>query len=83
MKFRLLTYNILKGGTGREALIAHVINSCTPDLVLLQEATRPSTIERIAGDTGMGQWSAGNPFCLARRFFVPFSKSGIMTRHRL
>jgi len=58
VKFRLLTYNILKGGTGREPLIAHVINSCAPDLVLLQEATRPSTVERIAGDTGMVQWSA-------------------------
>ena len=58
MTFRLLTYNILKGGTGREALIAHVINSCTPDLVLLQEATRPSTVERIARDTDMVQWSA-------------------------
>jgi len=58
VKFRLLTYNIRKGGTGREALIAHVINSCTPDLVLLQEATRPSTVERIARDTDMVQWSA-------------------------
>jgi len=58
VKYRLLTYNIRKGGTGREALITDVINACTPDLVLLQEATRPSTIERIAGDTGMVQWSA-------------------------
>ena len=58
MNFRLLTYNIWKGGTGREALMTQVINACAPDVVLLQEATNPSTIERIAGATGMVQWNA-------------------------
>ena len=57
MTFRLLTYNILKGGTGREALIAQVINSCTPDLVLLQEATDPGNVERLAQATGMADWN--------------------------
>ncbi len=43
--FRLLTYNILHGGRGRILPIAAVINSCAPDLVLVQEATDPATLE--------------------------------------
>ena len=53
MKFRLLTYNILRGGGDRLGLIADVINSCTPDLVLLQEASDPVNVEKLAASTGM------------------------------
>lgn len=56
--FRLLTYNIMRGGAGRTTAIAAVINGCAPDLVLLQEATDPANVERIAGLTGMGEWRA-------------------------
>lgn len=56
MTFRLLTYNILHGGVGRTNAIAAVINACSPDLVLMQEATSPGNVERIAGLTGMGEW---------------------------
>jgi exodeoxyribonuclease-3 len=56
MTFRLLTYNILKGGIGRAQLIANVINSCAPDLVLVQEATDPATLEKIAELTQMAEW---------------------------
>jgi len=56
MMFRLLTYNILHGGTGRVDAIAEVINSCAPDLVLLQEATNPANVERLAAATGMADW---------------------------
>jgi len=56
MIFRLLTYNILKGGTGRAPLIAKVINSVVPDLVLVQEATDPATLEKIAELTQMSEW---------------------------
>jgi exodeoxyribonuclease-3 len=55
---RLLTYNILRGGRGRESAIGAVVNRCSPDLVVLQEATDPSAIERIAAATGMTQWAA-------------------------
>jgi exodeoxyribonuclease III len=58
MTFRLLTYNILHGGGGRADAIAAVINACTPDLVLLQEASDPAAIERIAAATGMSDWKA-------------------------
>jgi endonuclease/exonuclease/phosphatase family metal-dependent hydrolase len=53
MMFRLLTYNILHGGGGRVDAIAQVINACAPDLVLLQEATNPANVERLAIATGM------------------------------
>ena len=55
MTFRLLTYNILQGGAGRVEQIAKVINSCAPDLVLLQEATSPATVEQLAQLTGMAE----------------------------
>jgi len=58
MMFRLMTYNIRRGGRGREAPIAAVINGCAPDLVLLQEATDPRSVERIAAATGMEEWRA-------------------------
>lgn len=53
MMFRLLTYNILHGGGDRVDAIARVINSCGPDLVLLQEATNPANVDRLAIATGM------------------------------
>jgi exodeoxyribonuclease-3 len=45
---KVLSYNIKVGGVGREELIASVINADTPDIVLLQEATRPTSVRRIA-----------------------------------
>jgi exodeoxyribonuclease-3 len=56
--FRLLTYNIQRGGHGRVGAIAAVINGCAPDLVLLQEATDPGNVERLAEATGMAEWRA-------------------------
>jgi exodeoxyribonuclease-3 len=56
--FRLMTYNIRHGGRGREAAIAAVVNACAPDLVLLQEATDPRSIEQIAEATAMEEWRA-------------------------
>jgi exodeoxyribonuclease-3 len=53
MTFRLLTYNILHGGTGRIDAIAAVINMCAPDLVLLQEATDAASVERLGSATAM------------------------------
>jgi endonuclease/exonuclease/phosphatase family metal-dependent hydrolase len=58
VKLRLLTYNIRYGGVGRVAPIARVINACAPDLVLLQEATRPAIVEELAAATGMPVWRA-------------------------
>jgi hypothetical protein len=50
---RILSYNILRGGVGREQPLAAVINEQAPDIVILQEATRPDVVERLAQATGM------------------------------
>lgn len=68
--FRLLTYNICRGGGGREDAIAQVISSCSPDVVLLQEATVPAAVERIARAAGLEHWRAytrQSLACLSRR----------------
>ena len=53
MTFRLLTYNIQRGGVGRVDTIAAIINSCSPDVVILQEATRPEVVAALADQTRM------------------------------
>jgi endonuclease/exonuclease/phosphatase family metal-dependent hydrolase len=55
---RLLSYNIRYGGSGREAAIASMVRAASPDLVLLQEATAPPVVERLAAETGMTQWGS-------------------------
>ena len=58
MSFRLLSYNIRHGGSGREAHIAAVVSSCRPDLVVFQEATNPAVVDRVAQLCGMAQCGA-------------------------
>jgi len=53
-----MSYNIRYGGRGREEALASVIRACRPDLVVLQEATRPAVVERLAGLTGLTRWGA-------------------------
>ena len=55
---RVLSYNILHGGTGRAPRIAAVIRDAAPDLVLLQEAIDPAVVADLARETGMGTWGA-------------------------
>jgi endonuclease/exonuclease/phosphatase family metal-dependent hydrolase len=55
---RLLSYNIRFGGAGREDALAAAIAARQPDLVVLQEATRPDVVERLAAATGMKTWAA-------------------------
>ena len=58
MSFKLLSYNIRHGGSGREEHIAAVVASCQPDLVVFQEATRPAVVARVAQLCGMAQCGA-------------------------
>ena len=58
MTFRILSYNVRRGGSGREAVLAAVIRSSSADIVVLQEATRPDVVERVAQDAGMQQWAS-------------------------
>jgi exodeoxyribonuclease III len=55
---RLLSYNIRHGGRGREAAIGAIVSAAAPDVVVLQEASRPDVVEQIARETGMAQWGA-------------------------
>ena len=63
--FRLLSYNIRHGGTGREAVLAEVIRGAAPDVVILQEARKPAVVERLAHETGMAQWGSRDGQSLA------------------
>jgi exodeoxyribonuclease-3 len=55
---RLLSYNIQRGGAGREDALLSVIRACAPDIVVFQEATRPAVIERLATQASMPFWAA-------------------------
>ncbi len=58
MTLKLLSYNIRFGGLGREDALADVIKTVAPDLVVFQEATHPSVIERLSKATGLSFWAA-------------------------
>ena len=55
---RILSYNIRRGGVGREVALASVICAVHTDIVVLEEAIRPDVVERLALDTGMRHWSS-------------------------
>jgi exodeoxyribonuclease-3 len=55
---RLLSYNIRRGGAGREEALLGVIAPCRPDIVVFQEATQPAVISRLAAHAGMPHWAA-------------------------
>jgi endonuclease/exonuclease/phosphatase family metal-dependent hydrolase len=50
---RVATYNLRFGGAGRKASIAAVLSSLTPDVVVLQEATDPSTVAWVGQEVGL------------------------------
>lgn len=55
---RLLSYNIRRGGAGREQALLDVIRPCAPDIVVFQEATEPAVIERLSKESGLIYWAA-------------------------
>ncbi len=50
---RILSYNILVGGTGRVNQLAQMIAAANPDVVGLVEATNPHVVEALAERFGM------------------------------
>ena len=62
---RLLNYNIRYGGVGREDALSEVIRESAADLVILQEATNPKVVERLARATRMSAWAARTGHSLA------------------
>ena len=58
MSLRLVSYNIRYGGVGREQALGGTIRKLEPDVVLLQEATRPAVVEKLAREAGMRVWGS-------------------------
>ncbi len=71
MTIRLLSYNIQRGGAGRERALQRVIAACAPDLVVFQEATRPEIVRRLADASGMRHSAAVRNQSLAFMSRVP------------
>jgi exodeoxyribonuclease-3 len=74
MTLRLLSYNVRYGGAGRESQLAASIRLADPDLVVLQEATRPDVVERLAAETGLKVWAAQPGHSLAYLSRVPVAR---------
>jgi endonuclease/exonuclease/phosphatase family metal-dependent hydrolase len=72
VRLRLVSYNIRYGGVGREDALAANLRECAADLVVLQEATRPDVVERLAAAAGMPSWgaSAGHSVAFLSRLEV-------------
>jgi exodeoxyribonuclease-3 len=68
---RLLSYNIQRGGRGRTAEIVRVLAACSPDVVVLQEATRPDIVETLAREAGFAFWGARRGRSLAFLSRIP------------
>jgi len=49
---RLVTWNIRKGGSRRQAAIASVLRGLDPDIAILQEATNPAVVAWVANEIG-------------------------------
>ena len=59
---RILSYNIRFGGAGREERIAAVIRSVAPDVVMLQEASDPLVVAKLAALSEMPYWGSRRRF---------------------
>ena len=73
VKMRLLTYNVLKGGQGREAEIVEVIRTVVPDVVVVQEVLEVNRFRRIATALEM------SPYLAEGRGRVPL-RVGLLSR---
>jgi exodeoxyribonuclease-3 len=74
LTFKLLSYNVRYGGSGREPHLAAVIKEAEPDLVVLQEATDPRVVERLSEETGLKHRAAHNGRSIAYLSRVPVKR---------
>ncbi len=58
---RILSYNILVGGTRRIDHITNIIRAANPDIVGLVEATNPRVVKELAERLGMQYRMSGSP----------------------
>jgi exodeoxyribonuclease-3 len=59
MTFRVMTYNILDGGEGREEYLSQVLQAAQPDVAILQEVLHESLIQNLARVLNMNSFFAG------------------------
>lgn len=71
MTTRLVSYNIRFGGQGRESPITEVLLHTKADIVVLQEATSPIIVERLAHALRMPFWIAREGYSLALLSHLP------------
>ncbi|MBA3530751.1 MAG: endonuclease/exonuclease/phosphatase family protein, partial [Ardenticatenales bacterium] len=55
-RVRVMTYNILHGGRGREAVLSEVIQHAQPDILLLQEVAGPDLVALLARSLGLSHF---------------------------
>src|SRR5689334_12990072 len=60
-----MSYNIRYGGGGREAALAATIAATAPDVIILQEATDPRVVAKLAERLQMPYWGAQSRYSLA------------------
>ncbi len=60
MTFRLLTYNILDGGEGREAALIDIIRAAAPDVVVMPEVMHLAILERMASELAIEECRLAN-----------------------
>ncbi len=65
MILKLLSYNIRFGGRRRESLLAKVISTVSPDVVVFQEATDTRVVEGLAKAADYPFWSAQRAHSIA------------------
>jgi exodeoxyribonuclease-3 len=58
MTFRLLSYNLRFGGSGRASAIAEVLEAADADVVVLQEASDPHVVMLLAEAAGYPEWGS-------------------------
>ncbi|MGH9410976.1 MAG: endonuclease/exonuclease/phosphatase family protein, partial [Vicinamibacterales bacterium] len=70
---RVLSYNIRRGGIGREQALSETIEACAPDIVVFQEATQPAIIRSLAETARMAHWGATPKWSLGFMSRVPLA----------
>jgi endonuclease/exonuclease/phosphatase family metal-dependent hydrolase len=79
--FRVMTYNILFGGVGRESLIRDVVSAVHPDVVVFTEVTSADSLDAIADVVGPHR--AGGTGRSSREHPAIVSRWPILERHPL
>jgi len=80
MTIRIMTYNILYGGVGRESLICDVVRAIAPDIAVFTEVTAAKSFDAIAAAVGPHRARGGGP--AAREYPVIVSRWPIVRSDR-